>query len=295
MKFSAILVLLMAGMAGCARAEQRYNVVGMVIKAEPEHREVVVSCRAIPGYMEAMAMSFTVRDARELDGVAPGESIEFTLVVDGNNSFAEKIRVLAYESLERDPSTARRLGYLGKLLGPSTAADELRCGQAIPDFSLIDQNRHRVKLSQFTGKVVALTFIYTRCPLPNYCFRLSNNFGLLQTRFANRMGRDLILLSISFDPLHDQPDVLAQYGTVWRADARGWRLLTGPPEQVQKICRMFGVDSWAEEGLLTHSLHTAVVDRDGKLAANIEGNQFTAQQLGDLVQSVMDCPKKAGP
>jgi len=290
MKSAAILVLAMAGALGCAQAEQRYHAVGMVIKVEPEHRVFVVSCRAIPGYMEAMVMPFTVRDGHELDGLAPGASVEFTLVVDHDNSFAEKVHVLAYESLERDPATAKRLGYLDKLLDPSSAAVELQCGQAVPDFSLIDQNRHRVELSQFTGKVVALTFIYTRCPLPNYCFRLSNNFGRLQTRFANRMGRDLVLLSISFDPVHDQPDVLAKYGAVWRADARAWRLLTGPPEQVQKICRMFGMDFWPEEGLLTHSLHTAVIDRQGKLAANIEGNQFTAEQLGDLVQSIIDRP-----
>ena len=290
MKPAALLVLAITGALGWAQAEQRYDVAGMVIKVEPEHREFVVSCRAIPGYMEAMVMPFTVRNVHELDGLAAGASVEFTLVVDDDNSFAEKVNVLAYESLERDPSTAKRLGYLDKLLDPSSVAVELQCGQAVPDFSLIDQNRHRVELSQFTGKVVALTFIYTRCPLPNYCFRLSNNFGRLQTRFANRMGRDLVLLSISFDPVHDQPDVLAKYGAVWRADARAWRLLTGPPEQVQKICRMFGMDSWPEEGLITHSLHTAVIDRQGKLAANIEGNQFTAEQLGDLVQSIMDRP-----
>jgi protein SCO1/2 len=288
MKSVAIVVLVMTSAVGCAQAEQRYNVAGMVIKVEPEHREFVVSCRAVPGYMDAMVMSFTVRDVHELDGLSAGASVEFTLIVDHDNSFAEKVHVLAYESLERDPSTAKRLGDLDKILDPSSAAVELQCGQTIPDFSLIDQNRHRVTLSQFTGKVVALTFIYTRCPLPNYCFRLSNNFGRLQTRFANRMGRDLVLLSISFDPVHDQPDVLAKYGAVWRADSRGWRLLTGPPEQVQRICRMFGMDSWPEEGLLTHSLHTAVIDRNGKLAANIEGNQFTAEELGDLVQSVMD-------
>ena len=164
------------------------------------------------------------------------------------------------------------------------SASTLSIGQTVSDFSLVDQTNRSVTLSEFRGKVVAITFIYTRCPLPDYCMRLSNNFAQLQKRFNTRMGRDLVLLSITFDPDHDSPDVLAKYAETWKANVDGWRFLTGTLSNVKQVCGMFGMNFWPDEGLLTHSLHTAIVDREGKLVANIEGNQFTAVQLGDLVE-----------
>jgi protein SCO1/2 len=134
---------------------------------------------------------------------------------------------------------------------------------------------------------VAVAFVYTRCPLPNYCFRLSNNLGRLQKRFADRMGRDLVLLSLTIDPVHDTPEVLAKYAATWNADPNSWHFLTGPEAEVKAVCRKFGVNFWPDEGALTHSLHTVVIDRRGKLASNFEGNEFTAEQLGDFVAVVM--------
>jgi protein SCO1/2 len=142
-------------------------------------------------------------------------------------------------------------------------------------------------LSQLAGKVLVSSFIYTSCPLPNYCFRLSNNLGRLQKRFADRMGRDLVLLSVSIDPVHDTPEVLAKYAATWKADAKSWHFLTGPEPEVRSVCRRFGVNFWPDEGALTHSLHTIVIDRQGKLVANFEGNEFTAEQLGDFVEAVL--------
>ena len=102
------------------------------------------------------------------------------------------------------------------------------------------------------------------------------------------MGRDLVLLTVSFDPVHDRPEVLAAAAKNWKADARTWRFLTGTASEVKRVCNRFGVEAWTDEGLMIHSLHTAVVDRQGNLAANLEGNEFTAQQLGDLVETVMN-------
>ena len=159
----------------------------------------------------------------------------------------------------------------------------LAIGQHVPDFSLTDQNRQQVALSQFSGKVVAMTFVYAGCPLPNFCFRLSNNFGQLQKRFGNRMGLDLILLSITLDPDHDQPEALAKYGAIWKANGAWWHLLTGPAPAIKKVTSMFGVVFNPDMGVVTHSLHTVIIDRQGNLADNLEGNEFTAKQLGDLV------------
>jgi protein SCO1 len=175
-------------------------------------------------------------------------------------------------------------------LATRSSADVLHVGQLVPDFTLTDQTRQRISLSQFTGKVVAITFIYTRCPRPDYCVRLSNNFGLLQRRFKQQMGQNLILLTIVIDPVHDQPEALANYARTWKADARTWHFLTGPLPDIQQLCRKFDMAFYPDEGLLVHSFHTVVVDRNGKLAANLEGNDFSGVQLGDLVNSVLGGP-----
>lgn len=283
------LLLLMALLARFpALAQQRYPAKGLVLVVDREHRIMTVSCEAIPGFMDAMVMPIEVRDARELDGLARSTMIEFSLVADKEHPYAESVRIRNFDSLELDPLSARRLRLLDGAMDPSLSPDHLlKVGQTAPDFSLTDQNRQRVTLSQFAGRVVAITFVYTRCPFPNFCFRLTNNFARLQKRFAGEMGRDLILLTISLDPVHDQPETLAEYGQAWNIDQNAWHLLTGPPAEVQKFCERFGVAFFPDEGQLIHSLHTLIIDRQRRLAANLEGNEFTAEQLGDLVQSML--------
>jgi len=272
-------------------AVQRYSASGLVLKVDRAHQSVVVSCREIPGYMEAMVMSFHAREPKELANLEPGSMVEFMLVVDQVSSYVENVRVRRYESPEKEPMTASRLKLLENLTAPdSPAAPLLAIGEPVPDFSLTDQDKRVVHLTQFAGKVVVINFIYTRCPLPDYCFRLSNNFGRLQKRFANRMGRELVLLTISFDPIHDQPEILAGYAQTWKANPRAWRFLTGTVPQVRHVCGLFGVNFWPDEATLTHSLHTVIIDRQGKLAANLEGNLFTAEQLGDLVTATITVP-----
>jgi len=268
-------------------AQQRYSAKGLVLAVDKQHRTMTVSCEDIPGYMDAMVMPMEVRDAGELDGLERGTLIDFSLVADKEHPYAENVRIRNFDSLELDPLSARRLRLLDGAIDQSLSLDLLKVGQPVPDFSLTDQNREHVTRSQFAGKVVAITFVYTRCPFPNFCFRLTNNFARLQKRFANEMGRNLILLTISLDPVHDPPETLAEYARTWNIDAKGWHLLTGPPTEIHKFCERFGVAFFPDEGQLIHSLHTLIIDRQGKLAANLEGNEFTAEELGDLVQSVL--------
>jgi protein SCO1/2 len=274
-------------------ASQKYDVTGVLLRVDREHQNISVSCREIPGYMGAMIMDFPVQDRKGLDRLEPGMNIDFSLVVDKDSSHADNIRVHPFESLELDPTEARRYKLMEQAMVTSSAADVLHVGQRVPDFSLTDQNRQRISLSQFAGKVVAITFIYTRCPRPDYCVRLSNNFGLLQRRFQNRMGRDLVLLTVVIDPVHDQPESLATYARTWKADARTWHFLTGPLSEIQALCRKFDMAFYPDEALLVHSFHTLVIDRSGRLAANLEGNDFTSEQLGDLVQTVMGPAQEA--
>jgi protein SCO1 len=287
-QFAACLVLT----AGSAWAAQQYPVAGMVLNVDQPHKKFVVSCQSIPGYMDAMVMPFAVRDGGDLAGVAPGMTVDFTLAIEKQSNYAEHIHIRHYESVEQDPLTARRLKLLNQLSHP-TIASALDVGQTVPDFVLTDQNRHPVALSQFSGKVVAINFIYTSCALPNFCFRNTNTFGVLQKRFTDKMGRDLVLLTVTFDPQRDGPEALANYAKTWKANPAIWHFLTGSVPDIQHVSNLFGVDYFPDEGLMNHSLHTAIINSQGRLVANIEGNQFTAEQLGDLVQTVLN--QRSGP
>jgi protein SCO1/2 len=251
---------------------------GIVLKSDSGRHSVVVSCDAIPGYMEAMEMEFVMREPKQLK---PGTVITFRMVEQGGRVYAENIQEGTATVAESEPMAAAQLTALNSALNP--ASKPLEMGETVPDFRLTDQAGQSIRLSQFRGKVVALTFGYSRCPNPNYCYRLSNNFAKIETRF-----HDLVLMTIMIDPDHDQGSTLAEYARVFHADPASWHFLTGPLAQIQEVSGWFGVNFWSVEGSLTHSLHTVLVDREGRLAVNVEGNQFTAQQLGDLVQTVME-------
>jgi protein SCO1/2 len=268
-------------------ASQQYAVSGLVLKVDRPRGVFVVSCNPIPGYMDAMAMSFSVRKPESLDGVEPSAMVEFVLHVDGHSSYADDLQVRSFESVEQEPQEAQRLKVLQNIANLGAQVQPLAMGEVVPDFEFTDQNQQRIALSQFAGEVAVLTFIYTRCPNPNYCFRLNSNLGQLQKRFSQRLGHDLVLLSIVVDPEHDQGKTLTNYANIWRANPQGWHFLTGPLPDIQKVTRMFGMDFWNGEGIVIHSFHTIVIDQRRKLAANIEGNQFTARQLGDLVETML--------
>jgi protein SCO1/2 len=268
-------------------ADERHAMRGVVVKVDAAAKTMFVSTEKVAGFMDAMLMPFTVATAAALKDLKPGATIEFTFVVDGARSRAEGIRVKAYENLEQEPLELRRLQLLTKLAAPASAVKPLAVDQAVPDFVLTDQHHQPVRFSTLAGKVVAVTFAYLRCPNPAYCFRLASNFGQLQKRFADRLGKDLVLLTIVIDPEHDEKGALADYAKVWTTNAN-WHFLTGPVEEIRTVAGRFGVEFWKDEGLLIHSFGTSVVDRRGTLAATLEGNQFSGKQLGDVVQKAME-------
>jgi protein SCO1/2 len=276
--------------ADAARDADRYPVTGMVLRVDAATRTFVASIEKIPGFMDAMAMPFEVKDARELAGLVPGAIVEFTLVVDRTASHVEGIRVRRYQSVEQDPQTARRLSLLKGISG-SPPPRPVAIGEIVPDFTLTDQQSRRMSLSSLRGKVVAVNFIYTTCQLPDFCARIVNHFGVLRKTFASELGRNLILLTITFDPARDQPDVLAKYASQWKADADTWRFLTGSAPEIRRVLDAFGVSAFPDDGLMDHSLHTALIDREGRLVANIEGNQYQVSQLVDLTASVLSAQR----
>lgn len=283
--YAFILAASVLAAAVSISADNEYQVRGMVLKVEPSTRSFVVSHETIAGLMDAMTMTFEVREGKELEGLAPGAVVEFTLLVKAEAAYASAIRVRRYESVEQDPLTARRLALIKRIAGVDVKP--LDVGDRVPDFTLTDQTWQPVTRASLRGKVIAVNFIYTRCALPQFCLRVSNTFGVLQKRFKEQLGRELVLLTITFDPQRDTPEALSKYAAQWKADPKTWHFLTGAVADVRRVCAMFGVDYFPDEGLMNHSVRTAVIDRNETLVANIEGNQHTPEQLGDLVQSVL--------
>lgn len=274
-----------AVISAAAQRPVRHEMTGMVLSVDAPRKSVVISHDPLPGVMPAMTMPFEVRDGKELNGLAPGALVSFTLALQKDVGYIERVKTIRYQSVEQDPLAARRLRLLKNLTAP--AQQPLAVGDAVPDFTLVDQGRQRVSLSQFRGRVVALNFIYTSCVLPQFCYRMANHFSVVRSRFRDRLERDLVLLTVTFDPARDTPERLAQYAAQWKADVKSWHFMTGAAPDVERVCSMFGVDFFADEGLMSHSVHTAVIDRRGNMVANIEGNQYTAAQLGDLIQQTL--------
>jgi protein SCO1/2 len=261
-----------ASAAGCAR---HYSTQGLILTVDKPGAIVTISHDEFPGFMEAMVMPFELRGAARDIALTAGDRVRLRLAVKGERSWVDRLDIISAApvdvGLQNTPAVP--------LLVP--------VGGTVPPFDLIDQSGGRVALSDLKGKVVAVNFIYTRCPLPDYCPRMVANFRAVRDRFAERMGRDLVLLTVTFDPKYDTPQTLAKYAAAERAGGPGWHFLTGDDAQIERVCAAFGIQYWPEEGLITHTLETAVIDRDGKLAATVEGKDFTNRQLGDLVAAVL--------
>jgi protein SCO1/2 len=271
-----------------AQQGREHELTGIVVEVERAQHTLVVSCDEVPGTMSAMEMPFRVRDERSLRSIRAGMPVRFSMVERGHVLYAEDVRATIGANLESEPMQAGALSTLQGVLDPGSRTRVVAQGQHVPDFELTDQIGQRIRLSDLAGKVVLLTFGYSRCPNPDYCLRLSSNLAGVRDRFATRGGRDLVLLTIAIDPEYDQGTTLSRYAAVWKADPASWHFLTGSLPEVKEVAGMFGMNFWSSEGLLTHTLHTVIIDRSGGLAANLEGNRFTVRQLGDLVESVME-------
>lgn len=258
-------------LSGCA---ERHDVRGLVLKVDSNVGIATISHDPIPNYMDAMVMPFAAARPRELEDVKPGDRIQFRLNVRRNGTTIDRVRVLsaapASEGMPPVPD----------------ARPPVAVGQEVPDFTLTDQDGRQLSLSSLRGQTVVLSFIYTRCPLPDYCPRIMTNLASIRDRFSDRLGRDITLLTLTFDPQYDTSGKMKEYARRYGGDVPGWRMLTGTRDDIARVCSLFGVEYWPEEGMITHTLRTAVVDRNGRLAATVEGKEHTTRQIGDLVNLV---------
>jgi protein SCO1/2 len=254
------LALLLTG----TLAAKTYPVDGVVVAVDPAARTMLVSHRAIPRYMPAMLMPFRAEDPAELAALHPGVRIRFDLAVMKSQTLARHI----HPSGEPDAVIP-------------TSTEKLALGAELPDFQLVDQHGQPLHLASLCGKVMAIDFIYTRCPLPDVCPRLSANFALLQRQFHNQ---DLVLLSVTVDPDFDTPEVLAAYARRWAAGP-AWLFLTG---NVAPLAAALGEIYWADEGSIGHNSTTTVIGRDGRLAAVLDGASFRPDQLAHVIAHTLE-------
>ncbi|HEV2446914.1 MAG TPA: SCO family protein, partial [Candidatus Sulfopaludibacter sp.] len=237
-----------------------YPVDGIVVAVDPAARTMLVSHRPIAGYMPAMMMPFRVADPESLRDLYPGARVEFLLDVARDHAVARDVH---------------RTGEPDAAIPPPR--ETLRIGDPLPGFHLTDQHGRDVEPADLHGKVAAIDFIYTRCPLPDVCPRLAASFAALARRFAR--DPDLLLLSVTVDPDYDTTAVLADYARRWSAGPN-WRFLTG---DVAPLAAHLGEVYWSDEGSIGHNSVTTIVNRAGRIAARVDGSQWRIEQLANLI------------
>jgi protein SCO1/2 len=281
-------VLLVALAAGACRAAppptpRQFELRGQILSVRPDIGEVQIKHEAIAGYMDAMTMSFGVKDRALLQGRAPGDLVRGTLMVTDTDAWLSSLEKTGTASLPAaEPETT----------APAPVVNLLEPGQQVPDEGFVDQEGKLWRPAMLAGKAYALTFIYTRCPLPTYCPLMNRNFRAAQQLVASRGAlRDQVrFVTISFDPEFDTPALLKRFATAIGADLGTWTFLTGERAAIEAFAGRFGVSVMREPdtpGTITHNLRTAVVGPPGTIAKIYSGNEWTPARLAADLEAVL--------
>lgn len=264
---------------------KRYELTGTVVSVDAANKTAAIAHEEIKGFMEPMTMDFRFRDAWVWEALAPGAKVRADLVVDNEQGKSWLENVTVIEAPKGGATTAPR-------------DDLASVGKEVPDFSLTDQDGKDVGPEDFKGKAWAITFIYTACPLPDYCILMSKHFSdLANTLEADEDLRDKIgLLTISFDPAKDTPEKLKSYGLGYlgrnskATDFRIWKLAVGDEGKIRKIADFFGlryeVDK-KDKAHFIHSLRTIVIAPDGKVRKVFSGNEWTTDDLLEELKAAL--------
>jgi protein SCO1 len=262
-----------------APATKRYPLTGRVVSIDTQSQSAIIDGDAVPGFMDAMAMPYTVKPASELNQLAAGDSISAEVVVvqpDPKNPDAppeywiENVKVTAHGSAAKSANSTPHM--------PSP-------GEDVPDFAFTNQSGKKISLSQYHGQTLILTFIYTRCPFPDFCPRMSGNFNEIYKQLGtNPALAHTHLLELSFDPEHDTPKVLRDYGfsvahTHDAAFFKRWEFAVPSAADLPKIADFFALTVKSDSGLITHNLSTAVIGPDGKIVNWYHGGDWQVSEL----------------
>jgi protein SCO1/2 len=248
--------------------QHRYPIKGKVVSVDKRGSTVSIAHEEIPGYMDAMTMPFKLQDERLLKDLAEGDRVQATLVVAGLRSWLEDV-VVTRETV--DPSS----------LAKAETWVEPKQGDELPDFKLIDQNGKRFSFHQYRGRIVVLTFIYTRCPLPDYCPLMTGNFAEIEKALKSEpeVYAKTQLLSITLDPEYDSPAVLREYAARHSAGSAQWDFATGTKDEVKQVATYLGMQYWRDGDQVVHSLRTAIVGADGKFVKLFRGNEWKPDEI----------------
>ena len=274
-------VTILFALCTVACSERReFELRGQVLAVNAARREITVKHEDIRGFMPAMTMPFRVVDTREIEGRRPGELVRATLVVETHDAYLKDV--------ERTGEAPLTSAYL-----PPSTAVLLEPGEEVPELVFVDQRGQSHRLSDFRGKALAVTFIYTRCPIPDFCPLMDRHFASAQHTLAgdDELRRRVHLLSISFDPEFDSPPVLAKHASRAGADPATWSFVTGDRDDVDAFAGKFGVSVMRGDGSaqeILHNLRTAVIDERGRLVKVFTGNDWQPSQLVSELRAARD-------
>jgi protein SCO1 len=272
MRFSLkplVALALVAVACGRPPDARQYELTGQILAVRPERSEVVIRHEDIKGFMPGMTMPFKVQDGALLSGAQPGDLVTATLVVEEVGAYLSALKKTGHQPLAEAP--------------PAPASDVLQEGAPVSDAALVDQTGAARPMSSFRGHRVALTFIYTRCPLPEFCPLMDRHFVAVQKEIKSTPSlADVRLVTVTFDPEYDTPEVLKTHAGRQRADPAIWSFLTGEPSEVAAFAKQFGIytERAPERAIdITHNLRTAVIAPDGRLVTVYTGNSWTPAEL----------------
>ncbi|HEY3762698.1 MAG TPA: SCO family protein [Verrucomicrobiae bacterium] len=253
--------------------EQIFPVKGEVEDIQPAQATVTIKHEAIPDFMEPMTMPYAVKDLRELKGLKIGDQISFQLHVTKTDSWVGEITKTGNASPRKLPSP----------IYEPVSTPSLSPENSIRAYKFTNELGQAVSFNDFNGQALAITFFYSRCPLPNYCQRLSQNFQEAEKMLEAMTNAPMNwhLISVSFDPTFDTPDMLKSYGQSYGYDPGHWSFFTGPPEKIAELARAAGVQYETDGNTITHNFRTLIVDASGHL-------QMVFPIGGDLSGQIVD-------
>ncbi len=283
----AALLCLTFAIGGCDRSPtaqspaRSYQVRGIVRGFAPDRSTVSIQHEDIPGFMPSMIMPFSAKDQNEIADLKIDDAISFRMTVTEKDLLLDQVKkIQASEVHVAQPRPT--------VAGAATTAERLKEGEIVPFFKLTGQDGARVTAETFRGHPLVLTFVFTRCPVPNFCPRISHNFSELQNAIkADPALAATRLLSITLDPKFDTPEILKEYGEHQQADPTMWTFATGEPAQIDLLTQSFAVYVQPEASTISHGLATALIGADGSVVKIWRGNGWTpGEVIDELYRSV---------
>lgn len=284
---SVLLFLLVAGCGqpappAASATATSYPARGVIREFPTDGQGIVIRHEEIPGYMPKMTMTLTVRDTNELAGLREGDEVTFRLHVTDDNHWIDGLAKTGQTNAPAEhPKPARPLRA------------DLRPGDLLPDFELLDEQGRTVRLADFRGKALAFTFIFTRCPLPEFCPRMTKHFARTRNELLTRTNApaNWQLLSLSFDPDFDSPAVLTRYAKSARgANPDRWLFGVLGTNTLATLAPQVDLMLNREGGSISHNLRTVVLDPKGRIHRQFDGNDWTPEQLADALAEAATQP-----